>query len=99
MFFLLKLNAKGFFADCCAAHDGILQGKKYLFSAKCCHYLVLPSPLPHAPDSPSAHTVAHTEAHAQPSAPISEVPHSPAHSVAHRAHWCYFSKVTAIDRS
>lgn len=85
-----KLNARGFFTECRAAHDGILQGKSYLFSAKCCPFLVLPPALPHTPASPPAQAVALTEAPSPPSpsatppdhAPTSEVTPPPAPSPA-----------------
>lgn len=44
-----KLNARGFFEDCCAAQEGILQGKFYQLSRKCCPLLEPPPPPAHAP--------------------------------------------------
>ena len=66
-----KLNARGFFAECRAAYEGILQGKSYIFSAKCCPFLVLPSTLPHTPASTPAHTADVPQAQAAPSTPAS----------------------------
>lgn len=66
-----KLNAKGFFENCRAAHDGILQGKSYIFSAKCCPFLALPSALPHTPASTVAHAAASPETQAPPLPPDS----------------------------
>lgn len=74
-----KLNTKGFFEDCRAGHDGILQGKSYIFSGKCCPFLALPSALPHTPASPLARTVTTPETQPPPLSPdsTSDCPKAP----------------------
>lgn len=52
-----KMNSRGFFAECRTEYEGILQGKQYVLSRKCCPLLVPPQTPAHAPafslDSPS----------------------------------------------
>ncbi|MDL2272860.1 hypothetical protein LJC23_07520 [Desulfovibrio sp. OttesenSCG-928-I05] len=77
-----KLRKRSFFDVCEAARDGIIQGIRLEYSAKCCPWLKLPfapphTPAlvtPHTPDLPLTFTEAHTAnatiAHISASAPL-----------------------------
>lgn len=77
-----KLNARGFFEGCCAAQEGILQGKCYQLSRKCCPLLEPPHPPAHAPafppDDGTAPTLAHAPDFPLPDSVTSAVPLLPA---------------------
>lgn len=85
-----KLENSNFFQVAEAACEGILQGKRYTLSAKCCPHLFhipsfqkVPHPLAQTSTQPMSHSPAQTLPHSAPQASPQAPPHPEPQALAH----------------